>query len=346
MNAPVDPPLTERPPDAENVVLLRTFLAAEGGFVSGQALADTLGISRVSVWNRLRKLETEGLVFEAVRNRGQRLVAGSALLHPDLLQAWVEHLECPVRVFSHPRIDSTSSEAERRLIRGEPPPFAVIANAQTLGRGRLGRRWESAPAGNIYLSLALQPELPLGRMQWLTLWLGIAVARFVETATGLNPRIKWPNDILVNGRKVAGMLTEARIDSDRMRDLIFGIGVNLNADPADFPPELREKATSLAAESGAPQAIHAFAVRLVSAIAGACREYNGGIDPGTLRERWKAYDVLRGKTIQVRQGRAALEGEARGIDAEGQLLVHDGRKLHTVRAGDVSLARIYPQKGT
>src|SRR5690606_18217155 len=134
--------------------------------------------------------------------------------------------------------DSTNDEAARQLAAGRTAPFVILARKQTRGRGRLGRAWHSEANGNLYASFAFRPRVPPGRMAVFTLWMGVSICELIANFTHLQPGIKWPNDILFDGRKAGGMLTEARIDSDQIRDLIFGLGLNVNAPAADWPADL------------------------------------------------------------------------------------------------------------
>jgi BirA family biotin operon repressor/biotin-[acetyl-CoA-carboxylase] ligase len=338
------PPETPAPilPDDEDITLLEAFLPEPDRFVSGEDLARTLGISRVSVWNRMKKLEQEGFVFKAVRNRGYRLEREPSQMHPALLAAHLRRsaLEHPLSIYHS--IDSTSSECERRFIAGTEPPFCVIAAEQTRGRGRLGRDWHSLNVGNLYCSFGFRPDLPLRRMQTFTLWIGVHLAELIRDFTGLEIKIKWPNDLMADRQKVAGMLTEARIDNDHMRDLIFGVGVNLNSDAASFPPPLRRKAASLAMLLHRKLPLHPFAGRLIQTVFDAYNEFHQGIPDSLLAEKWAPFDLLWDKEVRAESGSTVIQGVARGIDPQGSLRLRlpDG-SLHALRAGDVSLQTNY-----
>ncbi len=325
-----------------DISLLTSLLEAGDQFISGQSLADSLGVSRVSIWNRMKKLETEGFRFEAIRNRGYRLEQEPAQIHAALISAYLKSREFSYPIYAYPTIDSTSSECERLLIAGTPPPFCVISAEQTRGRGRMGRDWHSENVGNLYLSFGFQPNLPLARMQTFTLWLGIHIAAFIRDFTGLDMKIKWPNDLMLEGRKVAGMLTEARIDNDHMRDLIFGLGINFNAPAASFPPELREKAISLAMVLGRNLPLHAFSAQLIQSVFNAYEKFHQGVDDQQLLEKWKPFDLLRNRQVVVTTGRSTVEGTVKGIDSQGSLvLIEADGSPHRLRAGDVSLQTNY-----
>lgn len=322
--------------------ILLPFLETPGAYVSGEKLARMAGVSRVSVWNRMNKLEEDGFRFEAVRNRGYRMVAEPATFHPLLMEAYarLKDLELPLSV--HNSIDSTSSEIERLLISGKVPPFAVVASEQTRGRGRMGRPWESQPAGNAYLSLAFRPNLQLDRMQCFTLWMGVNLVHLLRHLTGLPLQIKWPNDVLCKGRKLAGMLTEARIDNDHLKDLIFGLGVNINA--GHFEGDLGRKATSIYLEDGRIQSVHRYAAEILATLLKAYRQIETENISESLKKQWDELDCLRDQPVSLDNGFQNLTGIARGIDEQGALLLEeDSGETTRVLAGDVSLSRSYPQ---
>jgi BirA family biotin operon repressor/biotin-[acetyl-CoA-carboxylase] ligase len=221
------------------VTILRELLAADHGYVSGTRLAKSLGISRVAVWMQLQKLTRQGFAFTAVRSRGYRLAKTPAQLHAGLVHAYLSGRPRPPHVICLDSVDSTNSEAERQLAAGCPVPLVILARAQTQGRGRRGRAWHSPPAGNLYSTFVFRPRLEPARMHDFTLWMGLNVCELVANFCKIAPGLKWPNDLLVNDRKAGGMLTEARIDADQIRDLVFGLGLNLNGRAQDLPRELQ-----------------------------------------------------------------------------------------------------------
>ncbi len=321
--------------------ILLPFLETPGAYISGEKLAQIAGVSRVSVWNRMNRLEVDGFRFEAVRNRGYRMVEEPATLHPLLMEAYARHkgLDLPIAV--HPTIDSTSSEIERLLISGQVPPFAVVASEQTRGRGRMGRNWESQSAGNAYLSVAFRPNLQLDRMQCFTLWMGVNLVNLLRRLSGLPLQIKWPNDVLCKGRKMVGMLTEARIDNDRLKDLIFGLGVNINA--KRFDGELGRKATSIFLEGGRHQSVHLFVAEILSTLLKAYHQIENDSISQSLKKQWDDLDCLSGQPVSLDNGFQNLSGIARGIDERGALLLElESGEITRVLAGDVSLTRSYP----
>ena len=319
--------------------ILRELLAPDAGTVSGTRLAKLLGISRVAVWMQLQKLTRQGFVFEARRSRGYRLVKTPETLHAALVQTYLGSRLRPSHLVCLESVDSTNSEAERLLAAGAAVPLVILAGAQTEGRGRRGRVWHSPPAGNLYSTFVFRPRLEPARLQDFTLWMGLNICELVSNFAKIEPGLKWPNDLLVNGRKAGGMLTEARVDADEIRDLVFGFGLNLNCRAADLPRELARTATSLADATGAPLDLNRFAAALIGRVLSAYQQFVEGTRRDKFAELWKRYDVLRGRPVSVTQGTRTATGTATGIDDEGSLIVRlDSGRSERFRAGEVTLA--------
>lgn len=322
-------------------------LVQASGFVSGERLAGDLGISRPALSGRVRRLQLQGLQIDAVRGQGYRLDSPYASeFHGELLGALLRNAGAGVRWFWLEATDSTNSECERRLAAGEVPPIAVAARQQSSGRGRLGRVWESSQVRNLYLSLAWKPALEPSRMQTFTLWMGLALCLFLRARYRLPIMIKWPNDLHLHGRKLAGMLTEARIDVDRTRDLIFGVGLNLGGDEMAFPPELRPAATTLQAHLGVPLDLNEAAASVITNLLSAAETYFAGDVSDDLNGQWPEVDALVGKTVDAQHGNRRFDGTVRGIDREGRLRLQlsDGTET-LLNAGEVTLARRASDRG-
>ena len=322
------------------VLILEALLAAEPGVVSGTVLAQRLGVSRVAVWQHMARLRAQGFAFEAVRARGYRLTARPATLNATLIAAHRRDHTGPFSLLLLDETDSTNDEAARELGAGRAAPFAVFARRQTKGRGRLGRTWHSADNGNVYASFAFRPRLVPARMQTFTLWMGVnlceLIANFCQTAPGL----KWPNDLLFDGRKAGGMLTEARMDADQIRDLVFGLGLNTNSPAGHWPRELAGRAVSLAEHTRRPLDLNRFAAALIGRVLFAYDRFVDGTYQKTFADLWNRYDILRGRSVTVLQGDQRVTGEALGIDDEGALLLRTAKsRTERFRAGEVTLEK-------
>ncbi len=318
------------------VSILRELLAAGDAPVSGNRLAETLGVSRVAVWGWIDRLRKAGFALEGRPKAGYRLTG----LPADLSETYLRASLPDAVLYVHEEIDSTNSEAERLLARGEPAPFAVAARRQTGGRGRRGRSWFSGEGGNLCLSLAFRPALPPARMGTFTLWTGVVLAGFLRETTGVPIFVKWPNDLMFERRKLGGILTEARMDSDQMRELVFGLGLNVNGDPRAWPPEIRETAASLRQAAGRSHALNPLAAALIRRMLEACEEFFADPPPPAFRSLWESFDLLNGREVGVLQGGETLRGRAEGIDEDGSLLLRaPGGRLLRLRAGDVTLEK-------
>jgi BirA family biotin operon repressor/biotin-[acetyl-CoA-carboxylase] ligase len=326
--------------DLDSSILL-AFLEADGEPVSGDRLAKELGVSRVAIWSRLERLRASGYVFAASTRKGYALRSVPRHLDPALLDAHLRLLKVSPKVEFLAEVDSTNSEAERRLAVGQEAPFAVLARTQKAGRGRLGRKWHSAPSGNLYLSLAFRPFIPPERLKPFTLWMGLALCAHVEKSLGLKLGLKWPNDLQSpDGRKVAGMLTEARLDADSVRELVFGVGLNLTGASKDFPADLRATAGSLEAALGSPLDLNREAAGVIAALFRAWEQFEEGTWSRSFRKLWSHHDVLAGKSVRVGLRGDPVAGVVDGIDDEGSLILRTGGgRRAIVSSGEVTLRK-------
>jgi len=322
------------------VTILRTLLAHADGYVSGSALADSLAMSRVAVWQHMEKMREQGFAFEAVRAKGYRLTKQPADLNATLIEAHLAPHKPIVGFQCFETIDSTNDEAARQLATGRQAPFVIVSRAQTRGRGRFGRVWHSEANGNLYLSFAFRPQLPPERMQTFTLWMGVNLCEFVATYTQVSPGLKWPNDILFNDRKAGGMLTEARIDSDHIRDLVFGLGLNISNQSGAFPPEVARRAISVAEHAKDKLELNKFAAAVIGRVLDGYELFVSGKYRDTFADLWNRFDYLRGKPVSLQHGNHTIKGTAIGIDEEGSLIVRTDRgKTERFRAGEVTMSK-------
>ncbi len=300
--------------------LLRRMLEeSEGRFVSGQEIGRRLGTSRAAVWKQVQTLRRRGFGIEGARGAGYRLLG-----RPDVIE------EADLRSRLSPRslwntfhilavTDSTNSRAVALAESGAPDGTVVCADAQTGGRGRFGRAWESPPGLNLYLSLLLRPSVEPPQAPQLTLVAAVALAAAVETVTGLSPRLKWPNDLYLGGRKAAGILAEMSADADRLRHVVIGVGLNVNAEGADFPVALRGKATSLKIQAGRGFARVEVLARFLESFSEAYRRFLSEGIRGILPE-WRRRSLLDGKRVVIRLRGEDVAGTALGVDDAGLLV--------------------------
>ncbi|MBK9992077.1 MAG: biotin--[acetyl-CoA-carboxylase] ligase [Verrucomicrobia bacterium] len=322
------------------VTILRALLSHSDGFVSGAALAKTLAMSRVAVWQHMEKMREQGFAFEAVRAKGYRLTKQPTDLNATLIEAHLTPHKPVVGFQCFETIDSTNDEAARQLATGRQAPFVIASREQTRGRGRFGRTWHSESNGNLYLSFAFRPQLPPERMQTFTLWMGVNLCEFVASYTQVSPGLKWPNDILFNDRKAGGMLTEARIDADHIRDLVFGLGLNISSQTAAFPPEVARRAISLAEHATETLDLNKFAAAVIARVIDAYDRFVSGKYRDAFADLWHRFDYLKGKPVSLQHGSQHINGTAIGIDEEGSLIVRTDRgKTERFRAGEVTMSK-------
>lgn len=326
-------------PTAEHVIL-RELLAREPNWVSGSALATKLGMSRVAVWQHMEKLRADGFAFEAQRSRGYRITERPRTLHLTLIETQLKVRPRGFSLVVLDTVDSTNDEAARQLAAGRATPFAVLSRRQTHGRGRFGRTWHSGSTGNLYATFAFRPRVEPERMQTFTLWMGVNVCALLENFARVTPGIKWPNDILFDNRKAGGMLTEARVDADQIRDLVFGLGLNVNSPAASWPEDLSRRAVSLSELLGQDLDLNRLAAALIGRVLLAYENFADGDHLKTFADMWNHYDVLRGKPVTLLEAGRRHPGIASGVDDEGALVLRDSHgHMHRFRAGEVTLEK-------
>ncbi len=308
---------------------------------SGELLSQQHGISRAQVWKDVETLRARGYRIEATPGGGYRLVETPDRLYPEELQYGLATHWLAREIHYFDEIDSTNRVALELARAGAAHGATVVAEGQTAGRGRLGRRFHSPPYVNLYTSIVLRPALELPAAPAWILASAVAVADTVAETLGEDGavEIKWPNDVLIDGRKTCGILMELAAEATRVAFLVLGIGVNLNVDPATFPEEFRAQATSLSARLGAPVDRAAFArslyARLEQVLDACAASGFHGILP-----RFEARFRMRGRRIRVRDpGGSEREGLVRGIDADGALLLATDDGTERVVAGDVTIVK-------
>lgn len=256
-------------------------------------------------------------------------------LQLDALQSSLVGQRLGVKFHYFVEIDSTNTRARKLAEKGAREGEIVVAEQQSQGRGRLGRNWISPPFLNLYLSIVLRPELQPVHAPQITLMAAVALADAVAQFSVEPPAIKWPNDILVRGKKLAGILTESSVTSERINYVILGIGVNVNYACALMPEAIRGRATSLMECAGQIVSREAFLGRLIQDLE-RCYGILGEAGFDRIAQRWESYFSLRGKPVRIETGDGAVAGIAKGIDKDGALLIEiEGGQFHRILAGDV-----------
>lgn len=316
------------------------YLKEADGYLSGQELCERLGVSRTAVWKVIRQLQEDGYEIEAVRNRGYRLAESGDVYTMEELQSVISTRVTGKNLVFLDMVDSTNTRAKQLAEAGAPDGTLVVAETQSAAKGRRGRSWMAQAGTGVWFSLLLRPQIEPEHASMMTLVAAMAVEKGIRETTGLHGRIKWPNDVVVDGKKVCGILTEMSADMDSVNHVVVGIGINANI--REFPEELREKATSLFLASG--QVVKRAG--LLNAVLLAWEEYYGRyLQTEDLSLLAKEYNEklagLHGR-VQVLAPKGDYTGISHGINHRGELLVEreDGT-VTEVMSGEVSVRGIY-----
>lgn len=315
-----------------------------GTFLSGEELSRHLGLSRAAVWKAVDALRRDGYTIEARTGLGYRLVGTPDALTEAEIRGFLGKTDVVGgKLYCLDRVDSTNTYAKQLAMAGEPDGTVVVADSQTAGRGRMDRRFESPAGQGIYLTALLRPDLPPQRLMPVTALAGVAVCQAVEEVCGVRPLLKWPNDPVLNGKKLSGILTELSLEAEtgRMQYLVVGIGLNVGQAAEDFPPALREMATSLHQELGrnvSRPALAAAEIRALDRLYAALR--SGDLRP--YLETYRRDCVNLGKTVRIQGPSGEETATAVGIDEEFGLVVEDGAgNRRAIRSGEVSVRGLY-----
>lgn len=320
--------------------ILSALRSAENGGVSGADLSAKLGISRAAIWARIEELRKLGYDIAASPHLGYRLCNDPDLLVADDLVARLGKTSVvgrDIRVFA--QTTSTNDVIEKLARDGVKEGAVVFAESQTKGRGRLGRQWSSPTRKGLWLSILLRPEMRPQETTQITVAAATALWRAIHRSTGLRPEIKWPNDILIRGKKLVGILTELSAEVDRVRHVTLGIGVNVNQAAGDFPPELRSLATSLRQEAGHPIARAELATAILRELDHDYARVCGGFF-GDVADEWEKNCTTIGQAVAIKAGNRTIRGRAESLDDDGALLLRtEHGHLERIIGGDVTLEK-------
>ncbi|ANU10685.1 biotin--[acetyl-CoA-carboxylase] ligase [Planococcus antarcticus DSM 14505] len=317
--------------------LAKRLIESQSQAISGQQLADEFGISRTAIWKHIKELEEKGYTIESIKKKGYRIVAIPDTLEPLGIQTGLTTKRIGQKIEYVESCPSTQIIAHQLAQEGAPDGTVVLTETQTAGRGRLARKWDSAAQKGVWMSIILRPDVVPQKAPQFTLVTAVAVVRAIEEVTRLQPKIKWPNDILLNGKKCTGILTELQSDADGIQALIIGIGLNVNQEKKDFDPEVQEIATSLKLESGETVSRQKLVQSLLYYMEIYTQLYiEEGF--GMLKILWESYSTTIGQPVRARMTNQTLEGIAEGITDDGvlQLRTADG-KLHGIYSADIEM---------
>ncbi|MBW1974552.1 MAG: biotin--[acetyl-CoA-carboxylase] ligase [Deltaproteobacteria bacterium] len=322
-------------------LILRELRTRRGDFVSGSKLANMLGVSRVMISKEMCSLEELGYVLEKRKGTGYRLIGVPDTIEPVEILSIAESDWLKKHYIYFPEITSTNDYALKLALSGAPEGTVVAADAQTSGRGRLGRHWMSLKSKGLYVSYLLRPYIPPRNTPQITLVAAITLIFLLRDSYGIRAKLKWPNDVVVEGKKIAGILAETHVEPQVVRFVVLGMGVNVHHDSKDFEGNFRYQPTSLVMESSCDKPIKRQDV-LVEFTEAFERNYRSFLERGLFpwREALREVSILLGKHVTVDTGVEKISGLAEDLADDGSLVVRAGTgKVYTIQAGDVVMVR-------
>jgi BirA family transcriptional regulator, biotin operon repressor / biotin---[acetyl-CoA-carboxylase] ligase len=311
------------------------FLREKEGYVSGDYMSEEIGISRTAVWKYINQLTGAGYGIGKLKGKGYRLLETPDKLFPWEIDRYLTTRIMGRKVIYREKVDSTNTFAFKLALGGEPEGTCVVAETQDKGKGRLGRKWFSPVRKNLYLSVILKPAIHPSRVYPITFLSSLAIWDTIGTLTGTEATLKWPNDVLINGKKISGTLLEISTEADMVKFVVVGIGFNINMDTAEIDPEIRNKATSLFLET-----------RKVFERAEVCGMLLSNLEKyyGYFRDKgdreicniWEKKAGIRGKYLEINQMGEWYKGTSEGIDRDGAMLLNIEGTVKRIIAGDVN----------
>ncbi|MDA7025617.1 biotin--[acetyl-CoA-carboxylase] ligase [Bacillus sp. CLL-7-23] len=317
--------------------LIQLFAEADGEFLSGQKISEELGCSRTAVWKHIEELRKAGYELEAVRKIGYKMKKKPDKISENEIRFGLKTEKMGQVIYFKDSVSSTQKIAHELANNGSPEGTIIVADQQTEGRGRMARVWHS-PAGNgIWMSLILRPAIPVQKTPQLTLLAAVAIVQAIEEQTGISPEIKWPNDILVNGKKTVGILTELQAEADQVHSVITGIGINVNQVASDFPDDLKETATSLRIVSGKKIDRAALIQTILLTFEKRYQDYTRhGFQP--IKLLWESYALTLNRRLTARTLNGTFHGKSLGIDDEGVLLLETSEGIKRIYSADIDIS--------
>jgi BirA family biotin operon repressor/biotin-[acetyl-CoA-carboxylase] ligase len=319
--------------------ILRLLRSADG-YISGQELCNRFGVSRTAVWKAINQLKEAGYEIEAQQNKGYRLVAAPDLMTEAEIKSLMHTDWVAKEVLYFDTIDSTNTKAQELAEKGYPSGTLVVADKQESGKGRRGRSWVSPSGTGIFMTLMIKPDINPNNASMLTLVAALAVAKAITSVTGEEALIKWPNDIVINGKKVCGILTEMNAQFDYINHIVVGIGINVHNE--SFPEEISQMASSLMIEAGGKR-FHRAQI-IAETMSYFEQYYDTFLETQDLSALVREYDELlvnRNKSVRVLDPKEPFDGKAMGITPKGELIVDTWESRKLVSSGEVSVRGIY-----
>lgn len=316
------------------------LLRESDGYVSGQELCNRFGVSRTAVWKAINQLKEAGYEIEAQQNKGYHIKSAPDVMNEPEIKSILKTKWAGQEVLYFDTIDSTNTKAQELAEKGYPSGTLVVADQQVSGKGRRGRGWVSPSGTGIFMTLMIKPDIKPNNASMLTLVAALAVAKALKDVTGEDAKIKWPNDIVINGKKICGILTEMSAQFDYINHIVIGIGINVHNE--SFPEEIGSMASSLMIEAGGKK------FRRAEIIAQTMLHFEEYYEIFLQTENLSAlvgeYDELlvnMNKAVKVLDPKEPFEGKAMGITKHGELIVDTWESRKLVSSGEVSVRGIY-----
>ena len=310
-----------------------------GGYISGQEISDSLGISRNGISKHIKALRSQGYEIDSATNRGYKLIS-----EPDRLSAQEINERLTTLFIGRPTVvldsvDSTNEEIKRRARQGEKQGLTVVSDEQLAGKGRLGRVWKSPKGTSVYVSILLRPDLPPSQVPCITLAAGLALCNAINGIADFGAKIKWPNDIIIGRKKLCGILTEMTIEDNAVSFAVVGIGINVNN--RSFPDEIKEKATSLFLEKDRSFSRSEIIAMLAQSFEDVYNEFiMGGFE--ALKDEYKTLCATIGRRVGTQRGGEEISGTAIDIAPDGGLIIEtDSGEKKYISTGEVAVQGIY-----
>ena len=309
-------------------------------YISGQELCEQLGVSRTAVWKYMKQLKEEGYEIQAVQNKGYRLVEVPDVLGESEIKSRMNTRWVGREVYFYEEIDSTNTQAKRLAEEGAVSGTLVVSDCQTKGKGRRGRVWESPKGTALYMTLMIRPQIRPERASMLTLVIGLSVVQAIRNVLKVEVGIKWPNDVVLNKKKLVGILTEMNAQMDYIEYLVLGVGINANT--KEFPPEIQDKATSLQIELGYPVNRAELVAETMKCFENYYENFEKTQDLSGVMDAYLEGLGSYSLPVRVLEPGNEYSGIARGINELGELLVErENGVVETVYAGEVSVRGLY-----
>lgn len=308
-------------------------------YVSGEEISQSLGITRSAVWKHIKALKEMGCNIDSVTNKGYRLVDSSAVFNANAIKDGLKTHCIGKELVYLKTVDSTNDEVKRRAAAGAAHGLVVVSDEQTVGKGRLGRVWKSPKGSGVWFSILVRPDTAPNEVAVITLVAGLGVCNAIRSFTGCNAMIKWPNDIIINNKKVCGILTEMNAEADRINYAVIGIGINVNTD--SFPKEISHKATSLKLETDSQIMRADFLKEVLYQTEKCLDDYFLNVNSTILKE-YSAKCATLGRQVSFERNGSSYTGVAKSISKKGELVVElPDLSNAAVGSGEVTVQGIY-----